>query len=223
VIVRDAQGTVVFDDAVPFLPRDGNLTSTGVIKVPDAVPQLGFQGIFLPTAAIDPEAGPVSLFPAADDPALFLSAWLGDLGLDSGVPQSVFRLDTTNMAQLGLESLRPGGVWKLPEGAGEVEFVGVTEFANFSVAGDPGKELALAAGLAAIAGLMLSLFIPRRRVWLRAAPPDEGPTLVAIAGLSRTENSRVGDDTAALADVVMTASGRAQDATAADGSGRTDG
>lgn len=161
-------------------------------------PQLGFQGIFLPTATLDPVMGPISTFPVADDPALFLSAWQGDLGLDAGVPQSVFRLDTADMTQVGLESLRPGGTWTLPDGSGSIEFVGVDEYVNLSVARDPGKELALAAGLAAIAGLLLSLFIPRRRVWLRTAADGSGRTLVCVAGLARTESGAVADDTAAL-------------------------
>lgn len=203
LVVRDSAGRVVYDDAVVFLPRDRNLTSTGVLKVPDSQPQLGFQGIFLPTAAVDPELGPVSTFPIAEDPAVFLSAWQGDLGLDSGMPQSVFRLDTSAMTQIGLESLRPGQTWTLPDGSGSVEFTGVTEFANFSVAHDPGKELALVSSMAAIGGLLLSLFIARRRLWLRARDLGSGRTLVTVAGLARTENSAVADDTkAALAAVV---------------------
>ena len=33
--------------------QDGYFTSTGVVKVPDTVPQLGLQGVFLPTAVVD--------------------------------------------------------------------------------------------------------------------------------------------------------------------------
>src|SRR5690606_22647493 len=46
--VTDADGQVVFDQAVPFLDRgDGNFTSDGVVKVPDIAPeQLGFTGVF---------------------------------------------------------------------------------------------------------------------------------------------------------------------------------
>ena len=206
-VVRDTTGNVVYDDAAVFLPQDGNLTSVGVIKVPDSTPQLGFQGVFLPTAVLDPVAGPMSNFPAADDPAVFLTAWQGDLGLDAGVPQSVFRLDTTEMTQIGVNALRPGENWVLPEGVGSVEFTGVSEYVSFSVAHDPGKEFALIAGLAAIAGLMLSLFIPRRRVWVRAAPDEAGRTLVSVAGLSRTESSMVDDDTAALCAAVVAPDG----------------
>ena len=203
VRVRDAAGTVVFDGPVVFLPRDGNLTSTGVIKVPDTTPQLGFQGIFLPTAAVDPELGPISVFPVADDPGLFLSAWKGDLGLDTGAPQSVFRLDVADMEQIGLESLRPGGSWTLPDGSGSLEFVAVSEFANFAVARDPGKEWALAASIAAMVGLMMSLFIPRRRMWVRATPQDDGVTQVAVAGLARTENADVGTEATQLRDDLL--------------------
>lgn len=207
VIVRDATGKVTFDESVVFLPRDGKFTSTGVIKVPDADPQIGLQGIFLPTAKVDPIHGPISTFPAQDDPALFLSAWRGDLGLDSGRSQSVFRLDTSKMTKLGLESLRPGQVWQLPGGAGSVEFVGAEEWVSLTVASDPGKGLALVAGLGAIGGLMLSLFVRRRRVWLRATPDGQGRTLVSVAGLSRTENAAVGQDTAELADAVRVVAG----------------
>ena len=43
-------GEVVFTDAVPFLPQDANLTSIGVVKVPDGLrEQLGMVGFFYPT------------------------------------------------------------------------------------------------------------------------------------------------------------------------------
>ena len=50
--VTDGTGKVVFDQPVPFIAVDtSGLTSEGVIKVPDAQPdQLGFAGVFLPTA-----------------------------------------------------------------------------------------------------------------------------------------------------------------------------
>lgn len=210
VRVTDSAGQVAFDGPVVFLPQDGNLTSTGVIKVPDAQPQLGIQGIFLPTATVDPERGPISVFPIADDPALFLSAWKGDLGLDTGAPQSVFRLDVANMEQIGLQSMRPGETWTLPDGSGTVEFLEVSEFANFAIARDPGKEWALAASIAAMAGLMLSLFIPRRRMWVRADDLDGGGTHLAVAGLARTENADVDAEAAqVLADLLVPAQGDA--------------
>src|SRR5262249_38487742 len=98
--VRDGNGDIAFSGPVPFLPQDGNFTSTGVVKIPDARPQqLGLQGIFAPTAVLDPKRGPISAFPDAIAPAVFLTAYHGDLSLDNGVPQSVYRLDMTKLAQ----------------------------------------------------------------------------------------------------------------------------
>lgn len=201
--VRDGEGTVVLKDSVPFLPQDGNFTSTGVVKSPDALPdQIGLQGIFLPTTLLDPELGPISVFPAAVTPSVFLSAWTGDLGLDDGVPQSVYKLDVADMERIGIQALAPGDTWELPDGAGEVTFDGVSQFATFSVARDPGGPIALAAALAAMVGLVMSLFIRRRRLWVRADTDDDGRTVVRVAGLARTENGDPGDDLDALLDVL---------------------
>ena len=203
VRVSDSTGRVVFDDTVVFLPQDGSFTSTGVVKMPDATPQLGLTGIFAPTAAITPDRGPHSTFPAPDDPGLFLSAFTGDLGLDTGRPSNVFTLDTGGLQQLGIKGMRPGDTWELPDGQGTVEFVDVQRWASFTISHDPGKLLALAGSIAAILGLMLSLFVKRRRIWVRveALPADEasasdGPgaaTLhrVQVAGLSRTDSADV--------------------------------
>lgn len=190
-IVRDSSGNIVFDDAVVFLPQDGSFTSTGVIKVPDATPSLGFRGIFLPTTALSEERGPFSSFPAPDDPSVFLGAWEGDLGLDSGIPQSVYTLTSDSMEQLGLRALRPGETWELPGGAGSIEFIDFERWASFQIASDPGKEAALIASVLAMIGLSLSLFIQRRRVWIKVNPDSAtGGSTVEVAGLAKAS----GDD-----------------------------
>lgn len=192
--VRDGSGRTVFDDAVVFLPQDGSFTSTGVLKFPDAVPSIGLQGLFLPTTAVTEELGPHSIFPAADDPSVFLSAWTGDLGMDSGAPQSIYRLVTDDMTQLGLQAIRPGETWRLPDGAGEITLTGYERWASFQIAADPGKELTLAAAIIAILGLLGSLFIRRRRLWVRVAPQGAGDTVVEIAALGRSETVEVESD-----------------------------
>ena len=189
--VKDAKGQVIYDAATVFLPIDGNFTSNGVIKMPDNNPQLAMQAIFTPTTALDATHGPHSTFPAANDPAVFLSAWKGNLGLDNGVPQSVYKLDTSKLTKVGLKGLRPGETWTLPDGLGSVTFTGIKHYATFDIAHDPGKEAALIAAVLAILGLSLSLFIPRRRVWVRVstnASDSEGST-VEVAGLSRTDEA----------------------------------
>lgn len=205
--LTDALGRVVHDEGVVFLPQDGNLTSTGVLKAPDATPSIGIEGLFLPTAAVDDVRGPHSTFPEIDDPAVFLSAWAGDLGLDSGVPQSIYALDTEGMNQLGIEALRPGETWALPGGNGTVEFVGVTRWASFQIAHDPGKEPALAAAIVALVGLMMSLFIQRRRLWVRASESASGATVVSVAGLARSDEADLAPEVDAVVEAVSEGSG----------------
>jgi len=207
--VRDGSGEIVFSGPTAFLPRDGNNTSTGVVKVPGATPtQLGFQGLFLPSAALHPTRGPISVFPDDRLPRAVLTAWTGDLGQDTGAAQSVYRLDTTDMTQVLrdgrplAQSLAPGATMTLPDGAGSITFDGVRRWASLQVSDDPGKEPALVAAIAALTGLMLSLFVRRRRVWVRATAMADGRTLVQVAGLARTESeslaAEVGEIAAAL-------------------------
>jgi cytochrome c biogenesis protein len=85
--------------AVPFLPRDGNDTSVGVLKVTGTTPQIGFDGFFLPTAVID-QAGPHSIYPGLKLPRALLSVYTGDLGVDGGTPQSVYSLDKKGLTQV---------------------------------------------------------------------------------------------------------------------------
>ncbi|HEU4913350.1 MAG TPA: cytochrome c biogenesis protein ResB [Actinomycetes bacterium] len=203
--VRDSTGAVVFSGPVPFLPRDGNMASTGVVKVPSAQPeQLGFEGLFLPTAVLDPAQGPVSAYPDTTLPRAVLTAFTGDLGVDDGSPQSVYSLDRSGLTQVTGEngqplaqSLAPGATMELPDGA-SITFDGVRRWASLQVARNPGTGPALAASVLALGGLMLSLFVRRRRVWVRAVATAEGRTLVEVAGLARAE----GESRDALADEV---------------------
>jgi cytochrome c biogenesis protein len=200
--VRDAAGKVVWEDAAVFLPQDSAFTSSGVVKVPDTVPQIGLQGFFLPTVSEDFTNGPVSKFPAADNPEVYLSAWQGDLGLDSGMPQSVYRLDTENLKRIGIEELAPGETWNLPNSAGTVEFTGYRQWASFVITKDPGKGWALGAAIASIVGLSLSLLIPRRRAWLRVTQSGDRGNLIEVAGLSKTEAPGLADEISQLAKLV---------------------
>ncbi|MEY3606205.1 MAG: hypothetical protein RL289_385 [Actinomycetota bacterium] len=200
--VRDASGKVVWEDAAVFLPQDSAFTSSGVVKVPDTVPQIGLQGFFLPTVTDDFSMGPKSVFPAADDPEVYLSVWQGDLGLDSGMPQSVYRLETENMDRIGIEELAPGETWNLPNSAGTVEFTGYRQWASFVITKDPGKGWALGAAIASIVGLSLSLLIPRRRAWLRVTSSGDRGNLIEVAGLSKTEAPGLADEISQLAKLV---------------------
>ncbi len=149
--------------------------------------------MFLPTAVLDREAGPVSVFPGLRLPRAVLTAWTGNLGLDDGTPQSVYSLDRSDLTQVTgrggqplAQSLAPGATMELPDG-GSITFDGVRRWASLQVARNPGTGPALAAAVLALAGLMMSLFVRRRRVWVRASATDDGRTLVEVAGLTRHE------------------------------------
>lgn len=203
--VTDGDGDVVFSGAVPALPQDTSFTSTTVVKVPDAQPdQLGFNVTFTPTAPerVNPATGPASVFPEADNPRVYLGAWAGDLGLDSGAPQNVYQLDTSGLEQLGRKDLAIGQTWELPDGRGTITFDGLAEFANFQVASDPGRFVALWAAVAAMVGITLSLLVRRRRVWVRVTQDDQGRTLVEVAGLAQTEWAGLSAEVDAVADAL---------------------
>ncbi|MSW59485.1 MAG: cytochrome c biogenesis protein [Actinobacteria bacterium] len=178
VTVRDSLGNVGYQGPVPFLPQDANLSSTGAIKVPDTNPQLGFVGSFFPTIGRATEGGGISVFPEALDPRLFLAAWTGDLGLDNGRPQSIYRINTDVMKKIGLKSLAPGETFTFAEGS--ITFETYVPWVNLQVVRDPGKSYALLGGIVAILGLLASLFTRRRRIWVSVINKK-----VEIAGLAK--------------------------------------
>jgi cytochrome c biogenesis protein len=210
ITVRDGQGNVAFSGPVPFLPTgQANYKSLGVVKVPYAKPrQIGLTGFFLPTYAIDPQEGPVSLFPDAVEPRLALTAFAaepGDDALTTGAPSSVYVLDTSRLEQLKAPDgqplrllLAPGASATLPGGAGTVSFDGLRRYAAFDVRYDPTKPWVLGAAVLALAGLTASLFVRRRRVWFSASPDGAGRTVVEAAALSRGDDPRLEDEVRSL-------------------------
>lgn len=165
VTVRDSLGNVAFQGPVTFLPQDGNLRSIGAIKVPDAQPSVGFVSTFLPTYERTKDMGGISIYPELLNPRMLFSVWSGDLGLDSGIPQSVYRIDTEKMTNLGLGSVGIGDSFDYP--GGRITLEGVVPWINLQIVDDRGKGFALLGGIFAILGLLLSLYGRRRRIWIR--------------------------------------------------------
>jgi cytochrome c biogenesis protein len=188
--VTDGTGKVVFDQPVPFIAvNTSGLTSEGVVKVPDAQPdQLGFAGVFLPTA-VDDGGTLESVFPAPLNPRVSLISYKGNLGMNSGPSQSVYQLNTAGLTELPVapRPLAQGQSIKLPGGAGTLTFTGYRQWASLAITYDPGQFPALIAGLAALAGLLLSFFIRRRRMFVRAYPGPDGHTVVDVGGLARSD------------------------------------
>jgi len=198
ITVRDAHGQVLMHEATPFLPQDANYKSVGAIKVSAASPkQLGLFGFFLPSEYFDKDAGPSSFFPDLKNPALALGVYEGDL-YPQGRPQSVYTLSTEKMTQLRNAKgdplrllLKPGQSTKLPGGRGSITFDGVQRWAGLSIRYDPGKVLALGGAVAALAGLIASLMIRRRRVFIRVRTVG-GRTVVSIGGLAKGDDPGLG-------------------------------
>jgi cytochrome c biogenesis protein len=188
--VTDGTGRVRWDGPVPFIPVDQTtLTSEGVVKVPDAEPgQLGFAGVFLPSA-VDAGGRLESAFPAALNPRVSLVGFTGNLGMNSGQAQSVYQLNTTGLKELPMQPrpLAAGQSMKLPDGLGTVTYLGYQQWISLAITYDPGQLPALASGIAALAGLILSFLVRRRRLFVRAAAAADGSTLVTVGGLARSD------------------------------------
>lgn len=176
VTVRDADGVVAFSASVPFLPQDGVYTSTGVIKVPDVSTgdQIGIRATLLPTALVQGTSA-ISVSPEPGNPLIVMVAFTGNLGLDDGIPRSVYALDTTEMDPVvGADGapavllLTPGTTVALPSGLGTVTWDSLPRFVAVDIRRDPAAPWLLACALLTALALTVTLFAPRRRAWVVA-------------------------------------------------------
>jgi len=159
--------------------------------------QIAIQGLFAPTEQLD---GTLlsSSFPALNNPAVAVDVYKGDTGLDTGRPQSLFSLDPKLIEQKRLTkqarvNLRAGQQTRLDDGT-IVRFDGAVPFINVQVSHDPAQIWVLVFALTMMAGLVVSLVVRRRRVWVRLTPAGPGTVSVELGGLARTDNSGWGDE-----------------------------
>lgn len=199
VTIRDGAGNVAMQGPVVAKLQGENYYSSVVIKVPDAKPdQLGFAGFFLPTAFVTDEGVSFSGDPELINPQLSLNSYFGDLGLDSGSPQNVFELDVKKLTPLNARNLDSGGItlapgstYTLPNGKGSISFDGVKRYIGVDIHHNPGQLYALIFALLAVAGLVTSLYVNRRRVWVRTGTHEDGRTMVEYGLLARGEDHRL--------------------------------
>jgi cytochrome c biogenesis protein len=216
ITVRDGNGDVAYSGPTVFLPENAGFLSFGVVKAPDARPQqIGLEGLFFPTY-LKVNGDPVNVMGDLKNPTLSLQAYTGDLSMDDGTPQSVYVLDkdkaelvTKPDGSMFRVDLQPGQSADLPQGAGSVTFEGVERWNRIQISRTPGMHVTLAGVVLALVGLLFSLFVRPRRVWVRARPasdstgspdnPDHPDTEVEVAGLDR---STAGDVEGEVAEVV---------------------
>lgn len=175
--------------------------------------QIAIEGLFAPTASFHGSLL-TSVYPEMTDPAVAVDIYRGDTGLDTGRPQSIFALDQEMVRQGRLAkearvNLRPGESTTLPGGT-EVRFDGAEEFVNLQVSHDPAQQWVLVSALVMMGGLLVSLLISRRRVWLRVTPEgtvDQRRVVVEMGGLARTDQAGWGGEFERLRHRLLDASG----------------
>jgi cytochrome c biogenesis protein len=209
ITIKDGNGDVVTSGPTVFLPLDQTFQSIGVVAASNAEPtQIGLEGEFYPTDAFSEHTGTYfSAFGNAAAPMISMLVYAGDLNMDDGIPQSVYTLDKSDAPMLRKKNgapyrvdLRPGEEVELPDGLGTVSFDGLERWNKLQISQTPGKWVALAGVVLALLGLLGSLFIRPRRVWVRARRDDHG-TLVEVAALDRSG----GGDVAAVVEDLVTA------------------
>ncbi len=204
VTIRDGNGDVAYSGPTVFLPQDASFLSFGVVKAPDARPRgIGLEGLFYPTYA-NVEGDPVNVMGDDLNPTLSMLVYSGDLNMDSGGSQSVYVLDKSRADQATKPDgapfrldIQPGATVQLPDGLGSVTFDDVVPWNRIQISQTPGKGIALAGVSLALLGLLGSLFIRPRRVWVRAREV-EGGTLVEVAALDRSGGGEVNEELARI-------------------------
>jgi cytochrome c biogenesis protein len=187
VRVRDRNGRELLAPQEVLTLRDpATEWSTGAVKVTRARPQVGLELTMftgLRTAPDCPGGAPFCNDPRLVRPVLVVLAWQGDLQADRA--QSVFTLDRTRLRPLGDRPvlLGPGQSAKLANGM-VVSFTDLKQYSVFTLARDPGVPVVAVGAALLLCGLVPSLYVTRRRVWVRATPAGPGTTRVELAGLA---------------------------------------
>lgn len=150
-------------------------------------------------------------FPALHDPAVAIDVYRGDTGLDTGRPQGLFTLDSRlihqgRLTKVARSNLKPGEEIRLDDGT-RVRFDGAVPFINIQLSHDPAAVWVLVFAMTMMAGLVVSLAVRRRRIWIRITPAEStrptGTVNVELGGLARTDNSGWGDEFERLRDTMM--------------------
>jgi cytochrome c biogenesis protein len=196
--VTRPDGTSLDDVSVPFLPSDqSTMASQGALKVPDlgadGDDQLALEGFFAPTGLV--QGGILtSVDPRPLAPQVAIVAYQGYLGLDSGIPQSVYSLDAAQidrgrLTEVGSANLSVGESTTLPDGT-TIAFTGYREFAALQYSHDPGQGWVLGSAIALLTGLLGMLLLRRERVFARVGArdpsgPGDGGSVLTLASLTR--------------------------------------
>ncbi|MFL6251529.1 MAG: cytochrome c biogenesis protein ResB [Actinomycetes bacterium] len=187
VRVQDRTGKELLAPQEVLTLRDpASEVSNGAVKVTRSTPQVGLQMVLFTGLRTGPDCPPGMDFcndPRLSRPVLVVLAYQGDLQADRA--QSVFSLDHSRLRPLGDRPLLlpPGRSGRLANGM-VVSFTGLKQYSVLTLARDPGVPVVAVGAALLLCGLIPSLYVSRRRVWVRAVPAGPGTTRVELAGLA---------------------------------------
>jgi len=161
---------------------------------------VGIEGLFAPTG-VSQDGGPItansivtSSSPRTDNPVLAITVYTGDAG---NTVHSVYSLDKTNLKSIGSANLALGQSATFAGGV-SVTFNGYVQWAGLQVSHDPSQLYLLGAATAMVIGLIGSLAIRRRRLWIKIGPASltdsRSPTVVSVGGLARSDSGNFTDE-----------------------------
>jgi cytochrome c biogenesis protein len=185
VRVRAPSGEVLQDGPVLSSRDPGSEVSTGAIRLPSLRPQVGLQlTFFTGLRVIQGPGGEQQIVndPRLVNPVLVVLPFKGDLHASQA--HSVFTLDYSGLGPPGRPLILPvGRSGRFADGL-EVDFPSLKQYTVLTLARDPGVPIVAAAAGLVLVGLVPSLYVTRRRVWLRAGAAAQGGTRVELAGLA---------------------------------------
>jgi cytochrome c biogenesis protein len=179
-----SSGTTTFDP--PNTPDDAQLRKH----------QIAITGLFAPSAVFDGSLMS-SDYPAADNPAVAVRVYVGDLGNNSGLAQNLFTIDQSmvdqgRLVRKAMKNIKAGQEITLDDGT-KIKLDKALEFVGLQVSHDPTEIYVLVFAIMVLVGLATSLAVKRRRLWVRVTPSGEG-TVVEVGGLARTDQAGYGEE-----------------------------
>ncbi|HEY4020858.1 MAG TPA: cytochrome c biogenesis protein ResB [Pseudonocardiaceae bacterium] len=181
--------------------------------------QIAVTGLFAPTALIN---GGImtSVFPAPNNPGVAAQIYEGNLGSDSQ-DQSIFDIDKNMVDNGSLKMVKQANLMlgqsvTLPDGT-KVRFDAVQRWVSLLITHDPTQSYVLVFAIALLVGLITSLVIKRRRIWVRVTPAGDdesaGRTVIEVGGLARTDQAGYGEEFTKLSARILGAAAGAERST----------
>ncbi len=210
--------TTIADSPIAFIQRpapDGvaqlAMPWTGFLKLPDLQPQLAIEFVLWPdgrafAAAVGGQPPEVML--EARQPVMQYRVWQGRL---TDVSDS--SLDTSTMRRVAVGLVYPGRPAEVKTRSGPlaVVFPELRQYSVFEVARDTGVPFVLGAAILVLIGVVIALFVSRRKVWVRVEADGPG-SVVTVGGFALQRKDVFEEEFGKLVAGLLAACGGAREA-----------